>query len=790
MTTWYNPAWQYRKKITVAASEVPGDLAGFPVHYDETSTIPTLGRADGYDLLVTGSDGTTKLPHKLYAWEPLLTANGVWTWFNDPRAVYYNGKVYTGWINDDADIIVASIDVNSGAYVQTTLKTDINSGEEDDHNNPAIVVLRHGANAGKILCCYSGHNATTAHCRLSTSAGDISTFGTEVNITESLGGNAVQYTYAHVFEFEDGTIRWYFRNFNATGDIANEREHRYMDSSDSGATWGSSVAFFIDGTGNSYRPYFQMFQSPSNQDRIDFAVNPMPPGEDPGGPLVSDIYHFWMSHGESSDTYYASDSTELSVDLTSAPIEVSDMDSSSLVWDASAQAQRSWVWDIKTDGNDDIAILFATFQTTASIDRRINHRLRHAYKNIAPDTAWAVTEVADMGMPLVYPIHSGTVTHGPQPYYSGGACFAHATGSLWDVYASVPDTDLATVSVGHRRIKRYTSASLDGSDWSGERIAGVHGRQQFRPIGIRGANGDPIGSGILDIPILWCSGPYSNFESPDYDGVGIGCDQALAQTGYFAVNFKADLDSSEDTEFYLYYGNSGANNQQDIDNYRPSDILVIEYGNVPFADLGSIAVTLASEAEATFEIVGESREAGITSNQTLLSDWTASAAGGRKVLMRVVSGNTVSAFMELTSAGTVSVAGNDSLGADTPFHVAWVLDDDDNLARLYVNGVADGTIAASNTLNAATGSTDLRTSTTPHRHTSTSLVGEPFAGMIYAVIISQVARSTDWITTNYNMLADAANFWSASAAENASENASAVTPFRRGRTRSRMRGLS
>jgi hypothetical protein len=66
---WYNPSWQYRKKITINESQVSGStaLTNFPLLVNLTSdaALAANAQADGDDILFTSSDGTTKLSHEI-----------------------------------------------------------------------------------------------------------------------------------------------------------------------------------------------------------------------------------------------------------------------------------------------------------------------------------------------------------------------------------------------------------------------------------------------------------------------------------------------------------------------------------------------------------------------------------------------------------------------------------------------------------------------------------------------------------------------------------------------------
>jgi hypothetical protein len=58
--------WPYRKKITINASKVTGDLSNFPALVSITdSDLRDKARHNGYDIYFTSSDGTTKLDHEI-----------------------------------------------------------------------------------------------------------------------------------------------------------------------------------------------------------------------------------------------------------------------------------------------------------------------------------------------------------------------------------------------------------------------------------------------------------------------------------------------------------------------------------------------------------------------------------------------------------------------------------------------------------------------------------------------------------------------------------------------------
>jgi len=72
---WYNANWQYRREITIQSSEVVSTLTNFPVLIQLASDGPLSAgaRSDGFDILFTDDDGTTKLAHQI---EEYVTGTG------------------------------------------------------------------------------------------------------------------------------------------------------------------------------------------------------------------------------------------------------------------------------------------------------------------------------------------------------------------------------------------------------------------------------------------------------------------------------------------------------------------------------------------------------------------------------------------------------------------------------------------------------------------------------------------------------------------------------------------
>ena len=80
-----------------------------------------------------------------------FSEDGAWCWFSDPRAVYLNGKVYSGWVSADGSVMVASYNEKTGETKEVNIYPEFN---KDDHANPSFLVLPDN----RIMMFFSAHS--------------------------------------------------------------------------------------------------------------------------------------------------------------------------------------------------------------------------------------------------------------------------------------------------------------------------------------------------------------------------------------------------------------------------------------------------------------------------------------------------------------------------------------------------------------------------------------------------------------------------------------------------------
>ena len=108
----------------------------------------------------------------------IITSEGAWCWFADPRAIHYANDAKTvditllGYIDVHGQIKATQIDWNKGTRNEVLVR---GAFETDDHDNPTFLVLPDE----RIMVFYSYHSKSTMFYRVSKRPGDITCLGPE-----------------------------------------------------------------------------------------------------------------------------------------------------------------------------------------------------------------------------------------------------------------------------------------------------------------------------------------------------------------------------------------------------------------------------------------------------------------------------------------------------------------------------------------------------------------------------------------------------------------------------------
>ncbi|MEY4387902.1 MAG: hypothetical protein RLY20_3185, partial [Verrucomicrobiota bacterium] len=163
-----------------------------------------------------------------------LIGDGAWTWYNDPRALFLNGKLYLGYVRADGKSALNVFNLSTGASSNLWI-----SGftEVDDHDNPGLLVKQDKT----LLAVYSRHGtANTFSYRRSVTTNPVAPADWAPEQIISSSGAGV--TYANPFQLsaEAGKIYNFCRNTNYNPTI--------FTSTDGGSNWSAPQWFIRTGT--------------------------------------------------------------------------------------------------------------------------------------------------------------------------------------------------------------------------------------------------------------------------------------------------------------------------------------------------------------------------------------------------------------------------------------------------------------------------------------------------------------------------------------------------------------
>lgn len=340
--------------------------------------------------------------------------NGGWTQIQEPKAYYYNGWTYIGYIDGTSGAIEVV------AYEHAT-KTPhgpfaiADLGTPDNHDAPALHVR---ASDHKLMVFYCRHDGASLFVRVSTTSLDTDPdlgdgFAAAVNLDSQLGSS--DYTYPVVYEDSAGIHLLWRDVVSNTGRLA------HSVSAD-GVSGFPTRTLIITGASAGLFPYWRMVSN--GTDRIDVFTTDIEPA------VSSELYHFYID--TSDNTYYQSDGTQITASLPWAPAA-----EATLV--LSNSAGPSWSWGASWDGTAPATIIM---QSISGIDNRVKvARWRSG--------AWQVDTVVN------------TV---------GGILASNQYGSGVAINHGDPDTVYIAIKATRWEMWRYTTIN-DGASWQASALS-------------------------------------------------------------------------------------------------------------------------------------------------------------------------------------------------------------------------------------------------------------------------------------------------------------------------------
>lgn len=260
--------------------------------------------------------------------------NGAWCWFSDPRAIWIDGSIIGGAVDNQGSIVAFSYNPDTGKHNAFKLHHKLNY---DDHANPSFLVLPNK----RIAAFYSTHGKTQDILyRITENPSDISAWGPEQTIRPNVEGRLGScYTNPAQLSAENGRIFLLFRGANYKPNMV------YTDDLES---WSKPITLIQDEhTTGSVRPYLKAANN--GRDKIFLAFTDGHPRNEPTNSIYFAFYKngaLWKANGSKIQ------------DLSQGPVPPSRCD---IVYDASKTMNKAWIWDVAFDNNENPVIVYAQF---------------------------------------------------------------------------------------------------------------------------------------------------------------------------------------------------------------------------------------------------------------------------------------------------------------------------------------------------------------------------------------------------------------------------------------------
>lgn len=280
-------------------------------------------------------------------------SDGGWTWYNEPKAVYYEGthkRTYFGWVNQrssDGRVRVAMFDHETNETVVTVMKTKYGA---DDHAHPAL----HMRPDGRILVCYTGHSlrGRGMSVAISKDPEDISTFSSD---EEMFRIDTMAITYPNIlFLSDEGTQGRFYLFFRGLYNMP-----CWVYSDDWGKTWSRVEKFFhsINAPEN-HRPYFKYCSN--GKDEIHMIIEAWHRRYNPP------VYYMKYKQG----AFYKANGERVG-DTNNLPIYNNLMDT---LWNADRTRRTMTCWDIALDDSGFPVFVADIFRSSSdNNDWSLNH---------------------------------------------------------------------------------------------------------------------------------------------------------------------------------------------------------------------------------------------------------------------------------------------------------------------------------------------------------------------------------------------------------------------------------
>ena len=424
----------------------------------------------------------------------VITRDGAWCWFSDPRAIYVDDKMFGGFVDKEGSIWAFCYDPSTCQSKQYKL---FNKLDYDDHANPSIMAL----SDQRLVLFFSAHGGTKnspIYYAVSKYPSDISSWEEVQEINPEMEGSlGVCYTNPVMLSDENNRVYLFFRgrDFKPTCIYTDDLK-----------TWSQPINLVRNdpGYGQGGRPYTKI--TTNHKDKIFFAFTDAHPRDR----ATNSIYFMMYKNGK----ICKADGTVVSETLGS--IIPSQVDK---VYDATRTFDKAWIWDIAFDESEKPILVYARFS-----DRDNKHSYWYARWN---GIKWENHKITDAGQWFQ---RTEYVKEKPEYEcnYSGGVYLDHENPNI--LYTSRPIND-------RFEIEKWTFTG-GKQKWITEAITYQSEKDNVRPFVVRNHRGSQPS-------VLW----MYNYKYPGFKAYDCAIRTDKEAKGFSSKWNKKDITIVADTVF-------------------------------------------------------------------------------------------------------------------------------------------------------------------------------------------------------------------------------------------------
>jgi len=270
----------------------------------------------------------------------VVTFDGSWCWFSEPRSFYFNKKferIYLGWIDHYGNIIVGYINIKDNSTKSKILHEKF---EIDDHDHPIVYV----DSIGYIHVFYTAHaTIKPIHYFKSKYPEDIDEWEElnllNLNDTFLYKGYRNSYTYANftILKKENNRQYLFWRGMDFKPNVSVKD-----------TIWKKGKIFILpERIYKDRRPYLRIY---SNEfDKIHFAFTDGHPRDE----KYNSIYYMYYREGKLFKA-----NGNLIAEWNEIPVKPEDVD---VVYDARKTSEKAWIWDVAEDIHGYPIVVYSRF---------------------------------------------------------------------------------------------------------------------------------------------------------------------------------------------------------------------------------------------------------------------------------------------------------------------------------------------------------------------------------------------------------------------------------------------